>query len=361
MIYTVTFNPSIDYIVNVDNFMTGVVNRTSKEIIFPGGKGINVSMVLKNLGEESTALGFMAGFTGDAITRLLQEKGVTADFIHVTEGLSRINVKLRAQTETEINGQGPKIASEDIRKLYGKLDALQDGDTLVLAGSIPDTMPESMYMDIMEHLQNKKLNIVVDATRDLLMNVLAYHPFLIKPNNHELGEIFHTVINDKDDVVTYAKRMQEKWLAQMKAAMEKHDAKLSEEERTLEQKKSDMELQNIIQNAEREEKQTYRIVNTEKYCWFKNITKRVIQFAQLSGCNIKIETLSSMDAVIKMQTGCIWLLSDGEAAQQDKRVIQELIDQAEHVYIGNSEREGKKVLDMEFVFRLYEKLKKTEN
>lgn len=210
MIYTVTFNPSIDYIVNVDNFMTGVVNRTSKEIIFPGGKGINVSMVLKNLGEESTALGFMAGFTGDAITRLLQEKGVTADFIHVTEGLSRINVKLRAQTETEINGQGPKIASEDIRKLYGKLDALQDGDTLVLAGSIPDTMPESMYMDIMEHLQNKKLNIVVDATRDLLMNVLAYHPFLIKPNNHELGEIFHTIINDKDDVVTYAKRMQEK-------------------------------------------------------------------------------------------------------------------------------------------------------
>ncbi len=154
---------------------------------------------------------------------------------------------------------------------------------------------------------------------------------------------------------------QEKWFAQMKAAMEKHDAELSKEERILEQKKSDMELQNIIQNAEREEKQTYRIVNTEKYCWFKNITKRVIQFAQLSGCNIKIETLPNMDAVIKMQTGCIWLLSDGETAQQDKRVIQELIDQAEHVYIGNSEREGKKVLDMEFVFRLYEKLKKTEN
>ena len=139
---------------------------------------------------------------------------------------------------------------------------------------------------------------------------------------------------------------QEKWFAQMKAAMKKHDAELSKEERTLEQKKSDMELQNIIQNAEREEKQTYRIVNTEKYCWFKNITKRVIQFAQLSGCNIKIETLPSMDAVIKMQTGCIWLLSDGETAQQDKRVIQELIDQAEHVYIGNSEREGKKVLDI---------------
>ena len=210
MIYTVTFNPSIDYIVNVDNFMTGVVNRTSKEIIFPGGKGINVSMVLKNLGEESTALGFMAGFTGDAITRLLQEKGVTADFIHVTEGLSRINVKLRAQTETEINGQGPKIASEDIRKLYGKLDALQDGDTLVLAGSIPDTMPESMYMDIMEHLQNKKLNIVVDATRDLLMKVLEYHPFLIKPNNHELGEIFDVELRTREEVIPYAKKLQEK-------------------------------------------------------------------------------------------------------------------------------------------------------
>ena len=154
---------------------------------------------------------------------------------------------------------------------------------------------------------------------------------------------------------------QEKWLAQMKAAMEKHDAELSEEERALEQKESDMELQNIIRNAEREEKQTYRIVNPEKYCWFKNITKRVIQFAQISGCNIKIETLPSMDAVIKMQMGCIWLLSDGETALQDKKVMQELIDQAEHVYIGNSEREGKNVLDMEFIFRLYGELKKSEN
>ena len=144
MIYTVTFNPSLDYIVSVNGFELGKTNRTDSELLLPGGKGINVSIVLKNLGIDNTALGFMAGFTGDAITRLLQEKGVTADFIHVTEGLSRINVKLRAQPETEINGQGPKIASEDIRKLYGKLDALQDGDTLVLAGSIPDTMPESM-------------------------------------------------------------------------------------------------------------------------------------------------------------------------------------------------------------------------
>ena len=210
MIYTVTFNPSLDYIVTVNDFMTGIVNRTSKEIIFPGGKGINVSMVLKNFGCENTALGFMAGFTGQEIIRLLEEKGISTNFIHVAEGTSRINVKLRAQKETEINGQGPAIASADIKKLYEKLDSLQDGDILVLAGSIPDTMPESMYMDIMEHLQNKKLNIVVDATKDLLMNVLAYHPFLIKPNNHELGEIFHKTITEKDDVVKYAKKLQEK-------------------------------------------------------------------------------------------------------------------------------------------------------
>ena len=210
MIYTVTFNPSLDYIVTVNDFRMGVVNRTSREILFPGGKGVNVSMVLKNLGCESTVLGFAAGFTGQELTRLLEEKGITADFIHVKNGTSRINVKLRAQKETEINGQGPRIAGEDIQRLYKKLDGLQDGDILVLAGSIPDTMPGSMYMDIMQHLQDKKLNIVVDATKDLLVNVLPYRPFLIKPNNHELGEIFHTIITDKDEVVRYAKALQEK-------------------------------------------------------------------------------------------------------------------------------------------------------
>ena len=210
MIYTVTFNPSLDYIVTVNDFRMGVVNRTSREILFPGGKGVNVSMVLKNLGCESTALGFAAGFTGQELTRLLEEQGITADFIHVKNGTSRINVKLRAQKETEINGQGPRIAGEDIQRLYKKLDGLQDGDILVLAGSIPDTMPGSMYMDIMQHLQDKKLNIVVDATKDLLVNVLPYRPFLIKPNNHELGEIFHTIITDKDEVVRYAKALQEK-------------------------------------------------------------------------------------------------------------------------------------------------------
>ncbi len=210
MIYTVTFNPSLDYIVTVKDFKTGVVNRTTEEIIFPGGKGINVSMVLKNLGYESTALGFMAGFTGEAICNLLDKKGITTDFITVEKGVSRINVKLRSNEESEINGQGPEILDTDIQKLYSKLDTLGDGDTLVLAGSIPDVMPQSIYMDIMKHLEGKNIRIVVDATKDLLVNVLAYKPFLIKPNNHELGEIFGVEISDKDDVVMYAKKLQKK-------------------------------------------------------------------------------------------------------------------------------------------------------
>lgn len=210
MIYTVTFNPSLDYIVTVDNFQVGKVNRTVDEIIYPGGKGINVSMVLKNLGFDSTALGFMAGFTGSEIARLLEVKGVATDFIHVKEGTSRINVKLRSNEESEINGMGPGIKKEDIDTLYQQLDKLEDGDVLVLAGSIPSVMPESMYMDIMAHLKEKNLKIVVDATRDLLMNVLPYHPFLIKPNNHELGEIFGVTITEKADVIKYAKKLQEK-------------------------------------------------------------------------------------------------------------------------------------------------------
>ncbi len=209
MIYTVTFNPSLDYIVTVDHFRCGIVNRTKEELLFPGGKGINVSMVLRNLGHDNTALGFLAGFTGQELRRLLEEKRITTDFIPVQKGMSRINVKLRSDEESEINGQGPAVSDADIQKLYDKLDVLQDGDILVMAGSIPDVMPRSMYMDIMKHLQKKQLKIVVDATGDLLVNVLQYHPFLIKPNHHELGEIFHTEIESKDDVVIYAKKMQE--------------------------------------------------------------------------------------------------------------------------------------------------------
>jgi 1-phosphofructokinase len=219
MIYTVTFNPSLDYIVSVENFKTGTVNRTTSEKIYPGGKGINVSMVLGNLGIESRALGFSAGFTGDELERLLDERKVKLDFIRVKQGMTRINVKLYSNEkisnneisniETEINGQGPAISDGDIDKLYEKLDRLKDGDILVLAGSIPSVMPSSIYMDIMKHLQNKNLKIVVDATKDLLVNVLKYHPFLIKPNNYELGEIFEVKLDSKDKVVTYAKKLQE--------------------------------------------------------------------------------------------------------------------------------------------------------
>lgn len=210
MIYTVTFNPSLDYIVSVDNFKMGIVNRTTKELMYPGGKGINVSMVLSNLGIKNTAFGFSAGFTGEEIIRKVREKGIEAEFISVKEGNSRINVKLRSNEETEINGKGPKITEENIEELYAKLDSLKEGDILVLAGSIPDVMPKSIYMDIMEHLQEKNLMVVVDATKELLLNVLPFHPFLIKPNNHELGEIFGVEISTKDQVVEYAKKLQEK-------------------------------------------------------------------------------------------------------------------------------------------------------
>lgn len=208
MIYTLTFNPSLDYIVDVSEFACGKVNRTTKEKIFPGGKGLNVSMVLKKLGYESTALGFVAGFTGAELVRLLETRGVCTDLIPVEKGMTRINVKLRSRQETEINGQGPAIGQAEIDKLYEKLGRLQDGDTLVMAGSIPDAMPKTMYMDIMRHLQKKRLKIVVDATNNLLINVLQYHPFLIKPNHHELGEIFGVSLTEKADVITYARKLQ---------------------------------------------------------------------------------------------------------------------------------------------------------
>ena len=210
MIYTVTFNPSLDYIVSVDNLTLGRVNRTSAELIFPGGKGINVSMVLKNLGVDSEALGFMAGFTGHQIDKLLKDRQVRSNFIEVKDGMSRINVKVRSNEESEINGMGPAISEDDSKKLYAQLDQLQEGDILVLAGSIPSVMPESMYMDIMKYLEGKNLKIVVDATKDLLLNVLPYHPFLIKPNNYELGEIFGVELKTKEDVIPYAKKLQEK-------------------------------------------------------------------------------------------------------------------------------------------------------
>lgn len=209
MIYTVTFNPSLDYIVSVKDFQMGKTNRTCAEQMLPGGKGINVSTVLQNLGIENVALGFTAGFTGDEILRKMKEIGFHCDFIPVKNGFSRINVKMKDFDGTEINGQGPAIDQDAIDELMAKLDRLQAGDTLVLAGSIPESMPDSIYRDILARLQGRDILFVVDATKNLLLNVLEYHPFLIKPNNHELGEIFHVKLGTREEVIPYARKLQE--------------------------------------------------------------------------------------------------------------------------------------------------------
>ena len=210
MIYTVTFNPSLDYIVRLDNFTAGEINRVNYEQVLAGGKGINVSIVLKNLGHDNAALGFVAGFTGEEIKRQLKEFGVTSDFVQLDEGFSRINVKAKAKTETEINGQGPDISEAKQAELFAQLDKLPEGDTLVLAGSIPKTLPDDIYQRIMARLDGKGIRIVVDAEKKLLLNVLQYHPFLIKPNNHELGDMFGVKLTTDEEIITYAKKLQEK-------------------------------------------------------------------------------------------------------------------------------------------------------
>lgn len=210
MIYTVTFNPSLDYIVSVDDFKIGLTNRTSSELLLPGGKGINVSTVLMNLGIESTALGFIAGFTGKEVVRRLEKMGVKNGFIQIDEGFTRINLKLKSIDGMEINGMGPAISDEKVQMLMDKLDTLGEGDVLFLSGSIPASMPDDAYQKIMERLDGRGVQIAVDATKDLLMNVLPYHPFLIKPNNHELGEIFGVELTTRESVVPYAKKLQEK-------------------------------------------------------------------------------------------------------------------------------------------------------
>ena len=210
MIYTVTFNPSLDYIVSVEDFKLGLTNRTSSELMLPGGKGINVSTVLGNLGIESTALGFLAGFTGKEIAGRLDQMGIKNGCIWLEEGYSRINVKLKSIDGTEINGQGPEIPEKKVEELMKQLSALGEGDVLFLAGSIPSSMADDAYQKIMEMLDGKGVRIVVDATRDLLMKVLPYHPFLIKPNNHELGEIFGVELKTRESVVPYAKQLQKK-------------------------------------------------------------------------------------------------------------------------------------------------------
>ena len=210
MIYTVTLNPSLDYVTFVGNFETGKINKTKGEAVYPGGKGVNVSVMLSNLGISSVALGFCAGFTGEEFRRLLIEKGIKADLIKVKEGLTRINVKIRSTVETDVNAVGPVITEFDVENLYKKLDVLNDGDTLVMAGSVPESLSKYVYRDICEKLKDRNINIVVDTTGIALMETLVYKPFLIKPNHEELGEIFKCEIDSKETALVYAKKMQEK-------------------------------------------------------------------------------------------------------------------------------------------------------
>lgn len=210
MIYTVTCNPALDYVVKVDDFTLGTVNRSSQQAVYCGGKGINVSAVLANLGYESTAFGFIAGFTGDEIERKAKKLGFQTDFIKVERGLSRINVKLKSREESEINGTGPEITAKHSLVLFEKLENLAAGDVLILSGSIPDSMDNRIYERIMEHLDGRGICIVADACKDLLSHVLPYHPFLIKPNHHELGELFGKELTNRDQILTCAKLLQDR-------------------------------------------------------------------------------------------------------------------------------------------------------
>ena len=209
MIYTITFNPAIDYVVRLDRFSAGKINRAASEGMFFGGKGLNVSQVLNELGIKSTAMGFAAGFTGQAIEDGIRAQGIAVDFVHLKEGNSRINVKVKAEEETEINGQGPAIPEEAVEELFSKLDRLSAGDMLVLAGSVPSSLPGDIYEQIIKRLDGKGIRIVVDAAKELLLNTLKYRPFLIKPNNFELGEMFGVNIGSDDAVITYAKKLQD--------------------------------------------------------------------------------------------------------------------------------------------------------
>ena len=229
MIYTVTFNPSLDYIVGVDNFKLGATNRTSYEQMLARVEGINVSYVLKNLGFESTAFGFLAGFVGEELRRRLTADGIRADFLELDGGVSRINVKLKSIDGTEINGMGPDIAADKVKALRDKINTLKSGDILILAGSIPQTMPDTIYMDIMADLMDRGVDIVVDAPKDLLMNVLSYKPFLIKPNNHELGEIFGVELKTREEVIPYARKLQEKGARNVLVSMAGEGAVLIDE------------------------------------------------------------------------------------------------------------------------------------
>lgn len=209
MVYTVTFNPAMDYVMQVNNMNEKDINRSEEEKMFYGGKGINVSSVLTQLDIENTATGFLAGFTGSELERMLRTDNINTDFVHLKTGFTRINVKIKSEKELDINAHGPDISEQDIDELLNKLKKIKSGDYLVLAGSVPHSLSDDIYEKILEHFTDKDINVVVDTTGNLLKNILKYKPFLIKPNHHELGEIFSVDINSTQDVIRYAKKLQE--------------------------------------------------------------------------------------------------------------------------------------------------------
>ena len=233
MIYTVTFNPAIDYVVQVEELKKGSIHRSISEIILCGGKGINVSLVLAEFGIRSKALGFIAGFTGKEIERMVREQGVETDFVELKNGCSRINIKLRSlekeSGETDINGQGPTILEEEVQQLYNKLDKLKEGDLLILAGSVPNSLPDSIYEKILTRISGKGIRVIVDAAKDLLRNVLKYQPFLIKPNHNELEELFGVTLKTSEDIVEYASKLKEMGAKNVLVSMAENGAVLLDE------------------------------------------------------------------------------------------------------------------------------------
>jgi 1-phosphofructokinase len=227
VVYTITFNPALDYVMRMDSPLDiGETNRSQSEELYYGGKGINVSVVLNELGVSNVSLGFIAGFTGDAIDAGVAKMGVITDFIKLPKGISRINVKLKASKETEINAQGPDIDEASIDALFEKINKIKDGDCIILAGSIPKTLPDDIYERILKTLEGKDVIKVVDATKDLLMKVLPYKPFLIKPNQAELGELFNVEITTDDEIIKYARILQERGAKNVLVSLGKRGALL---------------------------------------------------------------------------------------------------------------------------------------
>lgn len=229
MVYTVTLNPALDYVMKLKNLRTDDINRTDGEEIYYGGKGINVSVILTQLDIPNTALGFLGGFTGKKLEEMLKSDGISCDFNYLKSGDTRINVKIKSDKEIDLNACGPEITQEDMQSFLKKLDGIKDGDYLILAGSIPKTLPDDIYERMLESVSDRKVNCVVDATGDLLKNVLKYRPFLIKPNHHELGDLFSVEIKSDDDIVKYSKKLQEMGAKNVLVSMAKDGAMLTDE------------------------------------------------------------------------------------------------------------------------------------